>query len=68
MMGPIYSHLVAMREGETVIFPDHKFRSVVKINLSQWTKTYTVSVMTWKTRDMLIYIYINTQNVLKLII
>ncbi len=32
----IYSHLVAMREGDTAIFPDHKFRDAVKISLSQW--------------------------------
>ncbi len=39
MMGPIYSHLVAMREWDMGIFPDHKFRGVVKISLDQWTKT-----------------------------
>ncbi len=41
IMGPIYSHLVPMREGGRGIFPDHKFRGVVKISLSKWTKTYT---------------------------
>ncbi len=40
MMGPIYE-----REGYTGIFPNHMFRGVVKISLSQWTKTYTVSDM-----------------------
>ncbi len=33
---------VAMRG----IFPDHKLRGVVKTRLGQWTKTYTVSVVT----------------------
>ncbi len=56
MMRPIYSHLVAMREGDTGIFPDHKFMGLVKISLSQWPKTYTVLVVTWKMRDTFFYI------------
>ncbi len=35
MMRAIYSHLVAMREGDTEIFPDHKFMSLIKISLGQ---------------------------------
>ncbi len=45
MMAPIYSQVVAMREGDTGIFPDHKYMGVVKISLGQWTKTYIGSVV-----------------------
>ncbi len=51
MMRPIYSQLIAMGEGDTGIFPDHKFMDLVKISLGQWTKTYT-SVVTRKMWDI----------------
>ncbi len=35
MMRPIYSHPVAMREGDTGILPDHKSMGLVKIRLGQ---------------------------------
>ncbi len=38
--GPIYSYLVALREGDTGTFYNNTFRGVVKISLSEWTKTY----------------------------
>ncbi len=59
MMGHIYSHLVAIREGDTGIFPDHKFMGLVQISLGKWTKTYTVSVVTWKVWDTFFYIKIH---------
>ncbi len=40
-MVPIYSHLVAMREEDSGIVSDHKCMGLVKISLSQWTKTHT---------------------------
>ncbi len=55
MMAPIYSQHVAMREGDTGIFPDHKYMGVVKISLGQWTKTYIGSVVAWKMQDTVIF-------------
>ncbi len=40
IMGPIYTHLVALREGDAGIFPDHKFMGLVKISLAR-IKKYT---------------------------
>jgi len=42
MMVPIYNEREAMRERDTIIFPVQKCWGVVKISLSQWTKTNTV--------------------------
>ncbi len=35
IMRPIYSHHVAMREGDTGIFPKHKCLGLIQISISQ---------------------------------